>query len=62
MISKPLIWIWTDWQPMLYSMPDKRRVYPELAEGIRGRVSFTLIAVGQKGRETPQVKCVLKLD
>ncbi len=39
-ISKPLIWIRNDWQPMPCGMLDKRRVYPELAEGIRNRVSL----------------------
>jgi hypothetical protein len=39
-VSEPLIWIRNDWQPMPCGIPDKRRVYPELAEGIRGRVSL----------------------
>ena len=37
-----------------YGMPDNRRVYPELAEGIRGRVSLAELVVGKKRKETPK--------
>jgi len=32
-VSKSFIWIRNDWQPTPCGIPDKRRVYPELAEG-----------------------------
>ena len=32
-VSEPLIWIRIDWQPTPCGMPDKRRVYSELAVG-----------------------------
>ena len=34
-LSEPLIRIRNDWRPNLWDMPDKRRVYHELAERIR---------------------------
>ncbi len=42
MVSKPLIWIRNDWKPAPCGVPDKRRVYPELAEGGQIDSEFTL--------------------